>query len=369
MSTALTLPSESQGFLNFTDTEFGFLPNQQFLYATSALSLLQAFIPGLADFSENIADVTGTITIEKGVFQASLDLSGDSTLVGVFDLPALLESYAALAAITNGQATLSGGLLNAEIITGEETVTLENFDLAAFLGTQVFNLVQGIDETFLFENGAFILDFDSPVGPIDGIVDFAGGDLNIALLTPFGEVYLDADFGEGAVIPFVVPTLFGEVNALIDLNAGNVVASLGFFNFTQPLSEFDGSLTLADGIATLATEVPFLGAVKTELQVGKLASEYIAEVIRGFDATVTITDGGLNAVIDGASDLLITNFNLAAFAQQGAEFFREVDGLVSIEASKLTANVQTPLGPLNGTYDLVNVVPIFDFSQGEPMLG
>ena len=369
MSTALTLPSESQGFLNFTDTEFVFLPNQHFLYATSALSLLQAFIPGLADFSENIADVTGTITIEQGVFQASLDLSDDSTLVGAFDLPALLESYAALAAITNGQATLSGGLLNAEIITGEETVTLENFDLAAFLGTQVTNLVNGINTTIPFKAGAFIVDIDSPFGPIDGTVDFAGGDLKIALLTPFGEVYVDADFGEDAVIPFAVPTPFGDIDAVVDLNDGNVVASLGFFNITQPLSEFDGSLLLAGGIATLETEVPFLGSVQTELEVGRLASEYVADLIRGFDATVNITDGVLNAVIDGDSDLLITNFNLAAFAQQGAEFFREVDGLVSIEESKLTANVQTPLGTLNGTYDLVNADPTFDLSQGEPMLG
>jgi hypothetical protein len=369
MSTALTLPSIDQGFLSFADIDFSFLLNPQFLSTDSVLSMLQSFTPGLGDLTETLTDLSGSIIIEEGVFQTSLNLPDNSTLVRMLDLPALLESYAALAAITDGQASLGGGILTANITTGEESVSLENFDLASFLGTQVFNLVNGINGTIPFEKGAFIVDIDSTFGPIDGTVDFANGDLNIDLLTPFGGLYLDADFGEEANFSFIVPTPFGDIDAVVDLNAGNVIASLGFFNISQPLSEFDGSLILADGVATIETEVPFLGAVQTELEVGTLASEYVAELIRGLDATVSITDGVLNAFIEGDSDLLVTNFDIAAFTQQGAEFFREVDGLVTFNGGNLTAAIQTPLGELNGSYSVVDMASPLQPPVTDPIAG
>jgi len=369
MSTALTLPSINQDFLSFADSNFSFLLNQQFLSTASVLSLLQSFTPGLGDLTEPFTDLSGSIIIEEGVFQTSLNLPNNSTLIETLDLPARLESYAALAAITDGQATLAGGILTANITTEEESVSLENFDLASFVGTQIFNFVNGINGTIPFTNGAFSVDIDSPFGPIDGMIDFANGDLNIDLLTPVGTLYLDADFGEKANFPLIVPTPFGDIDAVVDLKAGNVVASLGFFNVTQPLSEFDGLLTLAGGVATLETEVPFLGAVQTEFEVGALASEYIAELIRDFDVTATMTDGILNAFIEGDSDLLVTNFDIAAFTQQGAEFFREVDGLITFNKGNLTAAIQTPLVELNGNYSLVDTTSLVQPSIEEPIAG
>jgi hypothetical protein len=371
MSTALTLISTDQDLLNFDDASFDYVVNEAFLATTSPLMLLGAFSPSLADtvesFANNITDLSGQIIINGGVFDTNLTLPDGSTVSRVFDVPTTLTTYADLAGITNGTATLTGGILQAEITTGEASASLENVNLAEIVSTQVLAFVNGLNGVIPFENGAFTFATDSALGPISGSADIGGGDLNLDILTPFGAVSADVDFGEGAVFPFVIPSPLGDIDAAIDLNAGNVVASLGFFgDIAIPISDIDGSLTLADGIATFSADVFGLGTVESELAIGPLASEAVAELIQDLDGTATITEGVLEASLtsDALGDF-VTTFDIEAFTRQGASFFDEVSGAISIGEGTLTADITSPLGDLENSYNLVEFAGLIDVPFGE----
>jgi hypothetical protein len=380
-STALSVLPIAQGILNFEDSTLSFEPDTAFLSTTTALGLLGAFSPSLADlvaeFADSIDQISGEITVTGGVFDADLLLANGSTVTGTFDAPTTLAELAELAAITDGIFTLQAGILDAAITTGEESLAIESLDLASLASTFVLDTINAIDATVPFTNGAFSLETSTPLGPISGTVDVGGGDLNIDLSTPAGLLTADIDFGDDAVFPFSTPVpVVGDVNGVVDFNTGNIVASLGpAGDVTIPISSISGTLTLADGIASLSAEVPVASGlplvgnvtvpVSTDIELGPLASEYAAEVIQDLFVNGSITDGLLAATVDSPFGVFDTTFDIVDFTNQGANFFAGVDGLISLGEGLLTADLTTPVGDVNSTFNLVDIAGLLDVPLGE----
>ncbi|HIK45162.1 MAG TPA: hypothetical protein IGR64_09775 [Leptolyngbyaceae cyanobacterium M65_K2018_010] len=369
-STALpTLPSLAS-WLNFDESSLLFQPDLDYLSTTSVSGILGALSPSLADLVTEVAgsldEVAGQILVTAGVFETTLLLPDGTTFTDSFDAPTTLNNLASLAAITNGTVTLVGGILNAEITTGDQSLVVEDLDVAALASTFVLDVISRIDTTIPFEKGTFILAGDTVFGPISGTVDVGGGDLNIDLSTPFGPLVADIDFGEEAVFPFqTTAPIFGttlNIDGVVDFNAGNVVASAGSLgSITIPISTISGALTLADGIGTLTADLPITGLpfggtitvpVSAEFEVGPLASELVADFVQDLTLDATITDGVLEASLDSPLGLFETTFDIVAFTQQGAEFFAGVDGVIDIADGLVVLDLTTPVGDINRTFDL-----------------
>lgn len=367
MSSTTLLPSFGSDLFDFDTaiTDLSFTPDLSVLGSFSVLGVLGALSPSLADvvaeFAADITNLAGDITVTNGVFTSSLVLPDGSPLNETVDVPATLGDLAALAATTNGTATLVDGILDVDLSTGDESFSLEGFDLAAAASSLILEAIQSVDATVLLENGAFDIDVNTAFGSFVGTVDFAGGDLNVDLLTPFGEIVGDIDFDETAVFPLFIPTTIGGFSVELDLNEGNVSASFGSFgSFEIPLTDISSLVTLTDGIATFSTDVPLLGSVEAELEIGTLTSEYIAELIQNSLGTATITNGVIDATLENPLGTFDTSFDAVAFTQQGIDFFSQVNGSIAIADGDLTANLTTPLGDVNNTYDLTAIAGLLD---------
>ncbi|MFQ4139513.1 hypothetical protein PGN35_024680 [Nodosilinea sp. PGN35] len=362
--------SPNQDFFNEEEAVVEFTPNESFFSSSSVLTLLGAFDPSfaalVADFASSLPDATGQVSVQGGLFDANLLLGDGTPLVGTFDAPTTLGNFADLAAASNGTVTLAGGILAAAIATDGQTADLPGFDLSAAASTLVQDTINALEATVPFANGAFTLDLATALGPISGTVDVAGGDLNLDLVTPFGQLVADIDFAADAVFPFSASLpLVGDINGAVDFYNGTIVAPLGVFgDLSIPLSAVTGSLTLADGLASLDASVPIGSGlslpVATDLAIGPLASEYVAEFVRDLDGTGTLTDGVLDAAIAGPLGLFETTFDIVALTRQGADFFAGIDGVIDVSGGIATASLTTPLGDINDSFDLATVAPALE---------
>jgi hypothetical protein len=366
MSTALS----PQEILDFDHSIISIEPNYAFLGTFGSFSLLGAFSPSLAnvvaDLVAGISDISGTVTIVDGLLSSDLNLPDGSLLEGELNIPETLATFADLAADTSGLAELADGIFSAEITTGDQSLIIDGFDVAAFTSDLVLETINGINTSVPFEKGAFTFTEETSLGSISGSVDLGGGDLNLDLLTPFGDIVADIDFGEGAVVPFVVPTSIGNIEAAIDFNAGDVVAFIDAIgNIAVPIAEISGEVALADGIATFSTDLPFVGTVETELEIGPLASEYVAGFLQDLGATATITDGLIEANLESAFGNLATIFDAVAFTNDGADFFSQVSGDLTFENGNLLVTLSTPLGDVDNVFDLGAVAGLLDVPLGD----
>ncbi|PSR13744.1 hypothetical protein C8255_24975 [filamentous cyanobacterium CCP3] len=367
--------SPNQDFFNEEEAVVDLIPNDAFLSSNSVLSLLAAFDPSfsdlVADFANDLPDASGQVLVDDGLFEVNLQLADGTTLTGSFDAPATLRSYADLAAVSDGTVTLSGGILDAAIAIDGETATLSGFDLSAAASALVLNAVSAIDATIPLTNGAFVVDLASALGPISGTIDVAGGDLNLDLTTPFGQLVADVDFQDDAIFPFTAPVpVLGDITGAIDFNSGNIVASLGpFGDLAVPISALSGELTFADGFADLNAILPIGSGlslpVATDIEIGPLASEYVAEFVQDLEGTGTLTSGILDATVASPLGLFETVFDVVAFTSQGANFFAGIDGAVDIGNGMATASLTTPLGDINDSFDLTTLAPALETPVAE----
>ncbi|MBE9157162.1 hypothetical protein IQ265_10040 [Nodosilinea sp. LEGE 06152] len=367
--------SPNQDLFNEEAATVDLIPDEAFLSSNSVLSLLAAFDPSFADLVANFADdlpaASGQVLVDDGLFEVNLLLADDTALTGSFDAPATLRIYADLAAVSDGTVTLSGGILEAAIATDGETAALSGFDLSAAASALVLSAVNAIDATVPLSNGAFALDLTTALGSISGTIDIAGGDLNLDLATPFGQLVADIDFQDDAIFPFTAPVpVLGDITGAVDFNSGNIVASLGpFGDLSVPISALSGELTFADGFADLAATLPIGSGlnlpVATDIEIGPLASEYVAGFVQDLEGTGTLTNGILDATVAGPLGLFETSFDVVAFTSQGANFFAGIDGSVDIGNGIATASLTTPLGDINDSFDLTTLTPALETPVAE----
>ena len=367
--------SPNQDFFNEESATAALIPDDAFLSSNSVLSLLAAFDPSfsalVADFADDLPDATGQVLVDDGLFEIDLLLADGTAVTGSFDAPTTLRTYADLAAVSDGTVTLSGGILEAAIATNVETAALSGFDLSAAASALVLDAISAIDATIPLTNGAFVVDLASALGPISGTIDVAEGDLNLDLTTPFGQLVADVDFQDDAIFPFTAPVpVLGDITGAIDFNSGNIVASLGpFGDLAVPISALSGELTLADGLADLAAALPIGSGlslpVASDIELGPLASEYVAEFVQDLEGTGTLTNGILDATVESPLGLFETVFDVVAFTSQGANFFAGIDGTIDVGSGIATAALTTPLGNISDSFDLTTLAPALETPVAE----
>lgn len=360
----------NQDFFNEEEAIVDLIPNESFFGTNSVLSLLAAFDPNFANlvagFADALPDANGQVLVDDGLFAVNLLLADGTALTGSFDAPATLRNYADLAAVSDGTVTLSGGILEAAIAADGETAALSEFNLSAAASALVLDAVNAIDATVPLSNGAFAVDLTTALGSISGTIDIAGGDLNLDLATPFGQLVADMDFQDDAIFPFTAPVpVLGDITGAVDFNSGNIVASLGpFGDLAVPISALNGTLTLADGLADLVATLPsgsgFSLPVASDIEIGPLASEYIAGFVQDLEGTGTLTNGILDAAVASPVGLFETVFDVVAFTSQGANFFAGIDGAVDVSNGIATTSLTTPLGDINDSFDLTTLAPTLE---------
>lgn len=360
-STDLETPSNSTPLtlLDPSDSSLSFEPNLDFLSANTLLSLLGGFDPELQteveDFVGSLDQAEGEITVTNGVVTSDLSFADGTTLQGTLDTPTALLDLANLAANSNGSLSLNTGFLTGELTSGETTVSLENFDLATTAGSLVEDFLTSLEGTFAFADGIFTVDAPTPFGPITGSVGFATGALTLDLLTPAGAIAGAVDFGDDAVIPFDVPLGTGLVTGLVDFNQGLVSIPLfPGYEATVPLEALAGNVTVEDGIATLNLDTSF-GTYPIAFEFGPLASEAVSDFVNDFSGSATVTNGVFEGSLETPLGPLSATVDLVALANQAADFAQQVSGSVSVAAGSATALLDTPLGLIDQVIDLTNV--------------
>ncbi|MEO1592290.1 MAG: hypothetical protein AAFU71_13495 [Cyanobacteria bacterium J06632_22] len=351
---------------------FGLTPpadaSETTLDTATPVSLVEIFSPGFSQaFDRTISRLetaSGLLLLDSGVLSGSV-ITAEGTESIVLDGMTFLESLRDEAETLTATATLSDDVFSG-VLTLDDGRTFDTaVDAGSLLESAIFTLLNQADVVVPFTNGQFAVDIPTTLGAVTGSVDFAGGDLNVDLNTPLGDLGVDYEFSPNAIIRFDLDSPLGQLPGRLDLAAGLVVVPLGFFGaITLDLEMLSGEVTLADGMASLSVAVPDFGfagipsTITTDIDLGPLASE----IVEGFEAetagSLTITSGQVIADIVSPLGRFDTAFSLVDLTTDAIDFLTATTGMLTLDNGRVTAALETPLGPVD---TLTTVAEIDDF--------
>ncbi|MGD1943006.1 MAG: hypothetical protein ACFB0G_17040 [Leptolyngbyaceae cyanobacterium] len=312
------------------DALLSIVPDSDFFDTTSVLELVstvseeaEAF---LLDGLETLETAVGEISINAGVFDGILTTATD-TFSAIFDGPEFLTEAIEFLADTTGTLSLVDGIVNATLQVENELFEVIDFDLATFAADGFSVLLSSVDTALPIENGALLIDVETELGPISGIIDVANGALDVDLDTPIGALDFTTDFGPEAVYTFEVPTALGSIDATLNLDTGNLEVPLFIGSpIIVPLSSLSGDLTLDDGTATLAIDSQF-GPISTSFEVDELVSNLVIDTLTGLSIDAALTpDGLLDVLATSGTEIFETTVDLADLGAQAVSLLEQTSG-------------------------------------------
>ncbi len=316
------------------DALLSIVPDSEFFDTTSVLDLVstvsaeaEAFLfDGLA----TLETAVGEISIDAGVVDGILTTATD-TFSALFDGPEFLTEALAVLADTTGTLSLVDGIVNATLQVEDDLFEVVDFDLATFAADGFSFLLSSIDTTLPIENGALLIDVETGLGPVSGVIDIADGTLDVDLDTPIGELDFTTDFGSEAVYTFEVPTPLGTVDATLNLDSGNLEIPLFIGSpIIVPLSSLSGDLELADGTATLAIDSQF-GPISTSFEVDELVNDLVVDTLTGLSIDAALTpDGLLDVLATSGTEIFETTVDLADLGAQAVSLLEQTSGDISL---------------------------------------
>ncbi|MBE7381858.1 MAG: hypothetical protein F6J95_010660 [Leptolyngbya sp. SIO1E4] len=295
-------------------------PDQEFLEATSFLDIVSTISPEAGEFLlsglDELGTATGDLTITAGVATGNLTTTTGETISGSFDAPTFLSEFGETLATSTGTLSLAGGILNASLQTGDDLYTVENFDLATFAAEGLAFLLSSVDTTIPLENGVFLINAETSLGPISGSIDIADGDLDLSFDTFAGDIDVSFDFGPEAQFPFAVASPLGNVEAVVNLDSGSIeVPLVGTNPVSIPLSSLSGGLGLADGIATLDLDTQ-LGPINTSFEIAPLLNDVVVDTLTGLTVDANLTGGQLGLLATRGTEQFQTDVDLVALNEE-----------------------------------------------------
>ncbi|WP_416670578.1 hypothetical protein [Egbenema bharatensis] len=334
--------------------------------ALTPLQLTQADANAfLEDVALSIREASGTLSFENGILTSNVT-SPLGELIGTFNLVELVTDLATSVEPLTGSFTLEGGTLVGEVSEADELLFGGTFQVTQLVNDALTAYLPQISGTIPFADGAFLVDLSTPFGDVSGTIDFGQGALVSDLTTPFGTLNATIDLGDNAQIPITVdgtgidlglaflpiPASFG---ALLDLSNGFITADLTSvlpgLVVSLPLSDLSGTITLADGQATVATNTP-IGVVESSFEAAPAASSLILPILENASGTLDLAEGQLTTALTTAYGDFAGSLNVVSFLNNFASSLSEVSGTVSIANGILTSNLTTPFGDLIGNFDL-----------------
>ncbi|MEM6836610.1 MAG: hypothetical protein AAF609_07115 [Cyanobacteria bacterium P01_C01_bin.120] len=341
------LPNLSS-FLVLPEATFSFEPNFEFLDSTAILDLVDAFSPDAAAFVldgiDTLNTATGDFDITSGVLSGTLvPLEGDAITIEI-DAPTLLTEAGELLADAVGDLSLVGGIVNANLTIGDTLYEVTDFDLATFAADGFDFLVSEVETAFPIDDGALLVDIETPLGLLAGVIDLAGGDLDIDLATPAGDLDFSVPFSPEAQIEFDVPTPVGDAAAVVNFFTGNIEVPLAFgMGFDIPLDSLSGELALSDGTATLALDTPLsdvLGQVETSFEVDELVGDAVFDFLTGVSIDASLLGSQLDLLATSTADETFeTSVDLAALNEAAIATLTETNGALSLDSGLLSGTV------------------------------
>ncbi|NER80173.1 MAG: hypothetical protein F6K42_11445 [Leptolyngbya sp. SIO1D8] len=318
-------------------------PDQAFLETTSLLDIVSTISPDAATFLTSNLDeletTAGELIVSAGVISGSLiDASGEILLSGDFDAPTFLSEFGETLATASGQLSLVDGFVNTNFQFEDELFIIENFDLATFAADGFSFLLSSVETSIPLENGAFLISADTPFGPINSSIDIAGGDLDLSLETFAGDFDFAIDFGPEDQFPFSVSSPLGDIEAIINLDSGNIEVPL-FGNSTDiPLSSLSGELTVVDSIATLDLDTQ-VGPISTSFEIAPFLNDVVVDTLTGITVDASLAQGQLNLLATQGSEEFQTNVDLVALNDELVATLLETDGGFALGSGVLSGEL------------------------------
>ncbi|MEO1403428.1 MAG: hypothetical protein AAFV72_19565 [Cyanobacteria bacterium J06635_1] len=280
-------------FLSGLDLDLDF--NAESLDA-SPLDVIGLVSPDLAEAVEEIAvsldGLQGSLEIDAGTVTGSLSdpATGQSVTVDAFDFIAWVNDLLDQANDASGEATLAGGIFSGDLTIGGET-TSGAFEVGTFLEDTLSNFVAGLDVEIPFQNGIFDVYVSTVLGDFVGTLDFAGGDLDLDLLTPFGQLMISFDFPDNAIINLDP--------GVVDFNEGFVEVPLlpGLAPVSIALDTLSGVLGLGGEIATLTVDT-VIGPISTGFAIDPLIGELLEFIDEDVTGEFAFGDGEASALVN-----------------------------------------------------------------------
>ena len=311
------------------------------------VDILSELIDSVGNLSIDGTSLSGELTVDDLPQSFTLDLSDEiDDFVG--------DASDFLAGIT-GSANLSDGQFVGEVVVDDAPYEL-SLNIMDALTSSLTNLLSTADVMLPFANGAFAVDIDTFLGDIEGTIDFAGGDLDLDLATPFGAVDTSVLFPDDA--QFEAPVdIFGASTVELDFAAGVLQTSVFNTPITIPLETFSGELGLTAGMATLTLDEFFPGAapIETTFEVGPLASEVAIALTEDLSGEIAIDAGEVTGTIMSG----LGEFDIAAsfddLLLQASSVIDQTTGSLSLNNGLASIDLTTPFGDLAGTLVLATV--------------
>lgn len=341
---------------------FSFVPDAEFLNA-SVLELVAAISPEaeafVLDGVDTLATASGDLTVTGGVFEGNLVTDIGETIPFLFDAPAELSQIGDFLTAASGSLSLANGILNATIDLGDDLYQVTDFDLATFAAEGLGFLLSEVDAVFPFVDGTLFVSEDTPLGVVEGAIAFGNGALDLDLLTPAGALDFTIPFGPAAQFPFEVPTPFGDVDATVDFFAGNVAIPLPFgMDIAVPLDELTGTLTLGDGIATLAVDTP-IGLIGTSLDVDELVGDVVVDYLTGVSIDAQLLAGQLDILANSGTAAFETSVDLVDLNNQAIDTLTQTNGELNLDAGLLSGIISVgdeAVGVTQSVDDLIDLL-------------
>ncbi len=316
------------------DALLSIVPDSEFFDTTSVLDLVSTVSEEAEEFLldglATLETAVGEISIDAGVVDGILTTATD-TFSALFNGPEFLTEALEVLADTTGTLSLVDGIVNATLQVEDELFDVVDFDLATFAADGISFLLSSIDTTLPIENGALLIDVETGLGPISGVIDIADGALDVDLDTPIGALDFTTDFGSEAVYTFEVPTPLGTVDATLNLDSGNLEIPLFIGSpIIVPLSSLSGDLELADGTATLAIDSQF-GPISTSFEVDELVNDLVIDTLTGLSIDAALTpDGLLDVLATSGTEIFETTVDLADLGAQAVSLLEQTSGDISL---------------------------------------
>ncbi|PSN20039.1 hypothetical protein C7271_04210 [filamentous cyanobacterium CCP5] len=330
--------------------------DQDFLETTTPLDLLSS-ISSLAETVllaavDELETATGILTVTTGGVDGTLTTGDGDLFSGGLDVPSLLSEVGATLANSTGSFSLAGGILNGAVTLDGVLYGLDNFDLARFAGNGFEFLLNAAEASIPLQNGAFLISAETGLGPLLGEIDIAGGDLDIAFDTPAGDFDVSLDFTPDDVFTFALPTALGNIDAIVNLDAGTVeIPVLLGSTLDIPLSDLSGSLALDGGMATLNIDTQF-GPISTNFDVNDLVNSLVVDPLTGLTVEATLDQGQLNLVSTRGTETFEMSADLVALNQQLVDAALQTNGSLSVEDGLFSGSLS--VGPslfaVDGTF-------------------
>lgn len=349
-----------------TELDSTFTPEPTFFNTTSILDIVanvssdaEAFVlEGL----DEISDAVGDLTIASGNINGSLATATQDLFSFNLDTSNILASLRPILMSTSATLSLAEGIVDASFQFEDTVGELEDFDLATFSADGVERLISWVDTTLPIENGAILIDFDTFLGPINGSIDFAGGDLDVVLNTVVGDLDFSFDFGPDAqIILDDLGVLPGEI--VINFDSGNIeTAALGEI----PLSSLSAELSLQDGIAELFVDTPIGSFLLPGFDLGAVANDLVFDALTGLTVDASLAEGQLDLLATREAEQFQTSIDLPDLAEQLIALVDQVDGGLTLGAGVLDGELAIGQDTITinetvaGLEELLTATPISD---------